>query len=162
MYLDRKDLPPQLRSLGNRIKVVLTPTVAMPADAGTWSGGTREVYSALELATGSVVSITDTFSAPWDARRQSREITLKPGYAILVTGSFCGKPAVPYLYCHPESAALALPPPPAPDDLATTLAKLAKDPSAIPPRTTQAGKDTAGPSAPSGRTTTAPPSATST
>jgi len=36
------------------------------------------------------------------------------------------------------------PAPIAPDDLATTLAKLSKDPTAIPPRTVQAGKDTAG------------------
>lgn len=113
VYLDKHDLPPCLQHLHRegRTQAVLTETMSIPADAGTWSGGTREVYEAVELASGRIVSITDTFSAPWDTSRRHREVALKPGYAILQTGSFCGKPGNVYLYVHPESAMLRLPAP---------------------------------------------------
>lgn len=113
VYLDKHDLPPCLQHLHRegRTVAVLGETVTIPADAGTWSGGTQENYAALELATGRIVSITDTFSAPWDARRTTRTVALKPGYAILQTGTFCGKPGTVYLYVHPDSTMLRLPAP---------------------------------------------------
>lgn len=113
IYLDRRDLPPQLQHIHaeGRTMAIVCESTTIPADAGTWSGGTREVYEAVELASGRIVSITDTFAAPWDESRRHREITLKPGYAILQTGSFCGKPGNVYLYVHPDSAMLRLPAP---------------------------------------------------
>lgn len=114
VYLGHMDLPIQLRHLmGSKsfLTCVLTEECTMPADAGTWSGGTREIYSAVELATGKAVSITDTFSAPWDKSRSSRQIQLRPGYAVAVTGSFCGKPATTTLYALPSDVAPMLPAP---------------------------------------------------
>ena len=123
VYLDKHDLPPCMQHLHRegRTQAVLTQTMSIPADAGTWSGGTRAIYEAVELATGRIVSITDTFSAPWDTSRRHREITLKPGFAILQSGTFCGKPGNVYLYVHPDSAMLRLP---APTELGPTLAKV--------------------------------------
>lgn len=114
VYLEPSDLPAQIRHLHSKGHIRVEPIlqIAIPADAGTWSGGTRRVFSAVELATGRTVSITDTFSAPWDARRTCQTINLKPGYAIVETGSFCGKPAGLHLYIHPADAAPMLPAPP--------------------------------------------------
>lgn len=114
VYLEPSDLPPQLRHLHTKGHIRVDPcaTMTIPSDAGTWSGGTREVFSAVELQTGRTVSITDTFSAPWDGSRVSREIALRPGFAIVETGSFCGKPAGLHLYIHPADAAPLLPAPP--------------------------------------------------
>lgn len=113
MYLEKSDLPQQLRHLvtPGHIRVTLTETVSIPADAGTWSGGTRQLFSAVELATGRAVSITDTFSAPWDGGRTARTIALKPGYAVVEMGSFCGKPAGLHLYALPQDFAPLLPAP---------------------------------------------------
>ena len=112
-YLEPRDLPAQLRHLHNKgsIRVTLTDTVHIPGQTGTWSGGTIDHYSAVELSTGKAVEITDTFSAPWDASRQSRTVNLRPGYAIARTGSFCGKPAGLHLYCTTKDAAPMLPTP---------------------------------------------------
>lgn len=114
VYLGKAELPAHLHHLlGSKqmLTVHLGESVTMPFDAGTWSGGTREIYSAVELASGRAVSITDTLSAPWDAGRRNRQIALKPGYAVAVTGSFCGKPATTSLYCLPCDVAPMLPAP---------------------------------------------------
>lgn len=110
IYLDAAGLPTSLKHLKKAV-VYLVEEVTIPADAGTWSGGTRSIYEALELATGRTASITDTFSAPWSSDRNARTIKLKPGYAILETGTFCGKPATPTIYCLPSEVFAALPAP---------------------------------------------------
>ena len=111
-YLEKQDLPAQLRHLHSKghIRVTLTDTVHIPGQAGTWSGGTIDHYTAVELSTGRAMPITDD-RAPWDASRKSRTVTLKPGYAIARTGSFCGKPTGLHLYCTPQDAAPMLPAP---------------------------------------------------
>lgn len=113
IYLERKQVPPHLLGdyRGTMIRAVLTSTVVIPATAGTWSGGTRELFTAIRLSDGAHQSITDTFSAPWDGQRQTRTITLKPGFAILETGSFCGKDAGLTFHMLPEDAAPLLPAP---------------------------------------------------
>lgn len=113
MYLEKSDLPQQLRHLVPPGLIRLEPCEQMtiPADAGIWSGGTRQLFSAIELSTGKAVSITDTFSAPWDAGRTSKSIKLKPGYAIVELGSFCGKSAGLKIYALPGDLAPLLPAP---------------------------------------------------
>lgn len=113
IYLSKDQLPPQLRHLhtGGRIVVYVTEDVVIPATAGTWSGGTREVYSAVCLASGKAVSITDTFSPPWDAHRQAHLVKLKPGYAVAETGTFCGKNAGLTIFALAQDIAPVLPGP---------------------------------------------------
>jgi hypothetical protein len=114
MYIDTKDLPRQLQPLAGAFRAIQVEgreTSTMHADAGTWSGGTRKILSAVELETGRAVSITDTLSAPWNAGRTSREIALKPGFAILETGHLCGNPSQPRLFVHPQDLAPLLPAP---------------------------------------------------
>lgn len=114
MYIDTKDLPTQLRPLAGAAKTIIVEaraTETQHATEGTWSGGTRELLAAVELETGRAVSITDTFSAPWDTGRQARTIALKPGFALLRTGHFCGKESRPQLIVHPSDLAPLLPAP---------------------------------------------------
>jgi hypothetical protein len=114
IYLEPKDLPSQLRPLHDKgpVRVSTVTQVTVPMDAGLWSGGTRDVYTAVVLATGQTQSLT-TFSAPWSEDRFSRTYTLSTGFAVARTGSFCGKPAGLHLYIHPSDAwpALAAPEP---------------------------------------------------
>lgn len=117
MYIDTVNLPAQLKPLAGAFKTIRVESaqaVTQHADDGTWSGGTRRILSAVELASGRAVPITDTFSAPWSPDRRSREVALKPGFALMSGGHFCGKLASPTLYVHPQDLAPLLPAPAAP------------------------------------------------
>jgi hypothetical protein len=111
--LERKQVPMHLirGRMDRSFTVRVCETVSIPADAGTWSGGTRELYSAMRLSDGEKQSITDTFSPPWDADRRNRLITLRPGFAVIETGHFCGRDRGVTFYLHPQDAAPMLPAP---------------------------------------------------
>ena len=114
MYVDTKNLPFQLQKLAGSFKAIqveAVESVTKHADDGTWSGGSRTILCAVELATGRAVSITDTFNPPWSAQRTHGEIPLRSGFAILSTGYFRGKTAMPYLYVHASDIAPLLPVP---------------------------------------------------
>lgn len=113
IYADTKTLPPQLQRLfnGKMVRIEVTEEVHIPADAGTWSGGTRSLYDAVELASGRSESITDHWSPPWFSCRKDKAIHLKAGYAIVHYRTFCGKSLSPRIYIHPDSAAPLLPAP---------------------------------------------------
>ena len=113
MLLDSRTVPSHLLAgyRGKSVTVEVCDTVSIPADAGTWSGGSRELYTAVRLCDGERQSITDTFSPPWDASRRNQLVTLKPGFAILETGTFCGKDSGLRFYVHPNDAAPLLPAP---------------------------------------------------
>jgi hypothetical protein len=114
MYVDTKNLPLHLQALAGSFKSVqvdAVESVTKHADDCTWSGGSRTMLSAVELSTGRAVSIVDTFKPPWDRSRTHGEIPLRPGFAILSGGHFCGKPSMPHLYVHAADLAPLLPTP---------------------------------------------------
>lgn len=113
IYLTAAQVPQQLRHLiqPGHIRIRVQDTITIPADAGTWSGGSRTLYSAVELATGRAVPLVDTMSAPWAPDRQTRTSPMKPGIAVVETGHFCGKPAGTTFILHPDNAAALLPAP---------------------------------------------------
>lgn len=124
IYLTKSQLPQQLHHLhtGGHIVVYVCESVHVPATAGTWSGGTREVYCAVRLADGRVLPVSDTISAPWNESRQDRVYKLEPGIAVAVTGSFCGKNAGLTIFARQEDIAPALPAPAA--ELSEAAAKV--------------------------------------
>jgi len=112
IYLDPAQVPAHLRGgyTGKKFKAELVETVTVPAEAGLWSGGSRDVYFALDLSTGERKSVTDTFSAPWD-NRQSQKIALKSGFAVVRRQTFQGVDLGLTFYLLPSDAAPLLPPP---------------------------------------------------
>ena len=112
-YLEKNQVPAHLRGsyTGNKFQAHIVESVTIHADAGTWSGGSRDVYFAIDLSDGRSVSITDTFTAPWDSERRDREINLVPGFAIVRRSTFAGKAMGLAFYIHPNSAAKLLPAP---------------------------------------------------
>lgn len=113
IYLEPPQVPAALKSgyTGKTFKAIVGVDVFIPADAGTWSGGSRDVYHALEINTGRQVSVTDTFSAPWDDSRKDKRIDLRPGFAIVRHTIFCGKDLGLTFFVHPDNAAQLLPEP---------------------------------------------------
>lgn len=76
---------------GKKFKAKICTTVEIPADAGTWHGGARDVFYAIRLSDGRGVPLTDTMSAPWDSSRSYRNIALQPGIVVVCHSQFNGK-----------------------------------------------------------------------
>ena len=117
IHLEPNQVPPVLRRLhsGNKWQVRITERMTVPADAGLWSGGSRDTYSAVRLSDGAGVAFPGQQAAPWDNRRIDRPIEMQPGIVVVCHTIFCGKDLGLRLYVHPADAAPMLP---APIDLA--------------------------------------------
>lgn len=85
IYLDPAQVPPVLRGGydGKKFAVEICDRVCIPATAGLWDGGSREVYSALRMADGAGIALSDSYHAPWDAERREQTVTLRPGMVVV-------------------------------------------------------------------------------
>jgi hypothetical protein len=112
IYLEPALVPASLRGgyAGKMFKAVVCTEATIPIDAGLWSGGSREVYTAIEFATGRQASFPGQDEAPWGAR-QERTVKLEPGLAVVRHSMFCGKDMGLTFYLHPANAAQLLPAP---------------------------------------------------
>jgi hypothetical protein len=110
-HLERKQVPATILGAyqGRDITVEVCESVHIPMDAGLWSGGTRELYTAIRLSDGAHVPMADHASAPWSESRAARTYPLQPGYVVVQTGTFCGRDAGLHIYVHPDNAAPLLP-----------------------------------------------------
>lgn len=113
IYLDPNMIPATLRSgyNGKKFKAVVCTETTIPADAGLWSGGTRDTYQLIHLETGRAVTASDNMSSPWNAARKDQTITLEPGFIVVEHSTFCGKDMGLTFYVHPDNAAKLLPAP---------------------------------------------------
>ena len=111
IYLKPSDVPQNLRGAytGKQFKAEISDTGFVPADAGTWGGGSRDTYRYIELATGRSVPISDASSAPWDASRRDNTFPLRPGFAVVMHSMFCGKDHGLTFTVHPNDATKMLP-----------------------------------------------------
>jgi hypothetical protein len=111
--LDRNQVPSALRQgyNGNKFSVVICETVTIPADAGNWGGGSRETWSAVRIADGATVPVSDNMSAPWDSSRRDKVVTLTPDIAVIEHSIFLGKDVGLRIYICPAAAAPMLPAP---------------------------------------------------
>lgn len=113
IYLDANQVPPALRGAysGKKFAARVSETVTVPSDAGLWSGGSRDVYTLIELASGVTHPMPGQSASPFDGARQERIVPLKPGFAIVRHSTFCGKDMGLTFYVHPGNAATLLPAP---------------------------------------------------
>lgn len=111
IYLEPSQVPAHLKGgyTGKMFRAEVTETVTIPAQSGTWSGGSRETYQAIELATGKSIAASDNVSAPWDNTRSDRTIALRSGFAIVKSTMFCGKDLGLTFFVHPSDAVQLLP-----------------------------------------------------
>lgn len=116
IHLEPKQVPPTLRGSydGRKFKAQVVEAMTVPADAGLWSGGSRELYSLVELNSGVKHKIPGQDLNPWEygeGARQERRIPLKQGFAVVRHSIFAGKDMGLTFYVHPDNAAALLPPP---------------------------------------------------
>lgn len=113
IYLEPDKVPSHLRGgyNGKKFAVRVCESMTIPAEAGTWDGGSRETYIIKRLADGASVTATDTMSAPWDERRVDRKVTVTPGLCVVRHSTFQGKDMGLVFFLNPADAAPMLPAP---------------------------------------------------
>jgi hypothetical protein len=110
-HLDRKDVPAHLRGdyAGQKFAAQLCERVTIPATAGLWDGGSRDVFGAVELATGNTRRLPD--ADPFNGAQRDARVTIPPGIAIVRRTYFQGKDLGLTFYLRPDDAAPLLPAP---------------------------------------------------
>jgi hypothetical protein len=111
LHLDKNMVPAALRAgyNGARFRAEPCESMTIHADAGLWSGGTRDSFSAFELATGRSAPMPGQSGSPWSADRVERSINMRPGYIIVKHSMFCGKDMGLTFYIHPADVAALIP-----------------------------------------------------
>lgn len=111
IYLTPADVPEHLRRGydGRNLRAEICTTVSIPADAGTWSGGSRETYRGIRISDGTEVPLSEVSSAPWGPDRAERVVTLTPGYAVVMRSMLQGRDLGLTFYLHAADAAPVLP-----------------------------------------------------
>jgi hypothetical protein len=114
IHLEPKDVPHVLRGsyTGNLFKARVVTEFAMPTDAGLWEGGSRDLFHAIEVASGRVVALPGQSGAPWDkSREHEHTYKMQPGIVIVCRSIVRGNDRGLTFYLHPDNAAKLLPPP---------------------------------------------------
>jgi len=111
IHLEPNDVPAILKGAynGKKFQLVVCETVSIPADAGLWSGGSRNSYSAIDLNTGEVSPLSFSHTSPWNAERHNADVALSPGKAVIEHSMFQGKDMGLRFYIHPDNATKFLP-----------------------------------------------------
>lgn len=112
-YLEPAMVPATLRGNynGKKFKAIVCLETTIPSDAGIWSGGTRDYFSFIKLATGEQIAMPGQGTSPWNAARRDITVKLEPGFAVVRHTMFCGKDMGLTFYVHPDNAAKLLPAP---------------------------------------------------
>lgn len=58
-----------------------------------WDGGSRDTYTLVDLTTRTTTPLGNSMAAPWDNSDEGRKVDIPQGFAVVRTGTFCGKPA---------------------------------------------------------------------
>jgi hypothetical protein len=111
IYLDPRDVPQHLRGAyaGKKFQAIVTTEVQIPSDAGLWADGSRDLYSAIELTSGSGRMLPGQDAAPWDGKRTGCTIPLTPGFSIIRHTVSQGHDLGLTFFVHPDNAAALLP-----------------------------------------------------
>ena len=109
--LEPDKVPRQLRGdyQGRKFRAMVTETVEIPADAGLWSGGSRDAFSAVRLEDGAKVDLLGQGSSPFNPARRDHIVTIPAGVAIVRELWFCGKHSGLCYFVRPEDVAPLIP-----------------------------------------------------
>lgn len=92
-------ITPKVRALtGTKKRQFFLRTAETITPRGGWSGGSRDYYDGFNYKTNAPVTLQvgDYFSKPAESQ------PIPADSIVVVTGTFCGKPAYPAIYCRPE------------------------------------------------------------
>ena len=78
------------------------PTTEVRMSGTYWDGGSRSNYFLVNLATKEVKPLAGVAPVQFGGPCVDPVQHLQVGYAVIEAGTFCGKPATPTVYLHPE------------------------------------------------------------
>ena len=110
-HLEKNQVPAFLRHGydGKAFKAQACTSFTIPADAGLWSEGSRDLFSAVSLASGTVVTIPGQDGAPWNMSRANKLVEIKPGFCLIRHSVSCGRDCGLTFYVHPDDIAKLVP-----------------------------------------------------
>lgn len=94
-----------VRLVGSRKRRVIMsrPATTVTLSGTYWSGGSRSDYWLVDLNTNQAQPLAHANPSQFGGPVQDPEIQLQPNQVVVKTGVFCGKPATPTIYPHPDS-----------------------------------------------------------
>ena len=85
-----------------RKAILAKPKTAVPISGTYWDGGSRSDWFLINLASMKAVPLAHQNPPQFGGPKEDPIQPLEPGYALICAGVFCGKPATPVVYFHPE------------------------------------------------------------
>ncbi len=93
-----------VKLVGSRKKkaILARPTTQVTLSGTYWDGGSRSSYFLVDLNTQQVQPCEHYNPPQFGGPRQDPVVTLAPHQAVVEAGVFCGRPATPTIYFHPD------------------------------------------------------------
>lgn len=86
-------------------KFKLRPATKVTLHDLNWGGGTRNVYCAIDMASGKARKLDMTAVAPWDKNNpEGQTLELPPNVVVVCHSIFCGQDMGITFYVNPSSA----------------------------------------------------------
>jgi hypothetical protein len=90
-------------------KAFITITEKVELYGTYWDSGSRNTFTAVNLATGSVVTGPQYAPPQFNGPKETPVVILPDGIVMVKTGYFCGKTATATVYVNPKNATKFLP-----------------------------------------------------
>lgn len=113
--LELKDHPEILRVIRfaspkyRKHKCILVVATTVSLDGTYWSGGSVSSYTAVNMETGACRTMAAVNPPQFGGPKQSPNVELPEGAAIVKLGFFCGKPSTATVFVNPANVAKLLP-----------------------------------------------------
>jgi len=85
-----------------RKAIIARPSGSVRISGTYWNGGSRSSYFLVHIASKRVQPLAHHSPPQYGGPKEDPIQMLEPGYAVIEAGVFCGKPATPTVYLHPE------------------------------------------------------------
>jgi hypothetical protein len=86
-----------------RKAILASPTEKVTISGSYWDGGSRSEYFLVDLHTMRATPIPGVAPVQFGGPREDPVVNLAPHQAVVCAGTFCGKPATPTVYFHPQA-----------------------------------------------------------
>lgn len=86
-----------------RKAILARPTEKVTISGSYWDGGSRSDYFLIDLRTMHATPIAGVAPMQFGGPKEDPVVNLEPHQAVVCAGTFCGKPATPTVYLHPQA-----------------------------------------------------------
>lgn len=85
-----------------RRAIIARPTTEVRLSGTYWDGGSRSDYFLVDMKTMECVPLAHVSPAQFGGPKEDPVQHIQPHQAVIEAGTFCGKPATPTVYLHPN------------------------------------------------------------